>query len=202
MKRVFDLKETVIDAVNYVCLSWDDMGKISFELIKKINESGEKFDRLIALARGGWTWARTLIDGINIQNLSSIRVKSYEGVNLNNEIKLIQPLADLINGERVLILDDVVDSGETLKFVEDYVLSSGASRVMTAALCFKPRSVFVPDFYGFKTKSWVIFPHEWNEFIKQASKNWKLKGFSNGEIKIRLKEIGLPIEQINYFMSI
>jgi hypothetical protein len=73
---------------------------------------------------------------------------------------------------------------------------------MTAALCFKPRSVFIPDFYGFETKSWVIFPHEWNEFIKQVSKDWKVKGISDTEIGNRLKEIGLPtIEAVYDFVA-
>lgn len=200
MKRDFGFKETVIDGISYVCPTWDEMGKVAFEISKEINEKFNGFNRLIALARGGWTWSRALIDQLNIPNLSSIRVKSYEGINLNSEIKLIQPLSDLINGENILILDDVVDSGETLKFAKNYVIGAGAKKVMTAALCFKPRSVFIPDFYGFETKSWVIFPHEWNEFTKQVLRDWKIKGVSDEEIKNRLKEIGLPIEQVNYFL--
>lgn len=200
MKRDFGFKETIIDGISYVCLTWDDMGKVAFELSKEINQKFSGFDRLVALARGGWTWSRTLIDQLNISNLSSIRVKSYEGINLNTEIELVQPLSDLINGEKILILDDVVDSGETLKFAKNYIMSSGADKVMTATLCFKPRSVFVPDFYGFEAKSWVIFPHEWNEFMKQSYKDWRAKGISDKEIETRLRKIGLPKEQIDYFL--
>jgi hypothetical protein len=72
---------------------------------------------------------------------------------------------------------------------------------MTAALCFKPRSTFVPDFYGFETKSWVIFPHEWNEFMGQVFKEWRIKGIDIIEIKNRLKKIGLSSEYIDNFMS-
>ncbi|MPN42085.1 hypothetical protein SDC9_189641 [bioreactor metagenome] len=98
-------------------------------------------------------------------------------------------------------MDDVIDSGETLKFTKNYMISAGAKEVMTAALCFKPRSVFVPDFYGFETKSWVIFPHENREFIECSYKMWSSKGIENEEIRKRFLKIGLPVKQIEYFMT-
>lgn len=201
MKENFNFRETSFDGVNYVCPNWEQMGRVSFELSKQIEESGQKFDRLIALAKGGWTWARTTVDNLGIEQMSSIRVKSYTGVNSNEKIKLIQPLTDLVNGERILIYDDVADSGETLKFAKDYVIGAGAKEVMTATLCSKPRSCISPDFYGFETRAWVIFPHETREFIKDSCEMWSSNGINNGEMRGRFIEIGLPIEQVDYFMS-
>jgi len=194
-------KETNFDGISYLCPTWEQMGEVSFELSKQINDSGQEFDRLIALAKGGWTWARTTVDNLNIKNLSSMRLRSYGGVNSNGKVEIIQPLPDSINGERVLIFDDVADSGETLKLAREYMEIMGANDIKIATLCFKPRSSVVPDFYGFETKAWVVFPHEHREFIVESSTRWSSKGVSNKEIKIRLEEIGLPENHVAYFMT-
>lgn len=201
MKENFNFKETNFDGIGYMHPTWEEMGRVSFELAKEINESGERFDRLVALAKGGWTWARTTVDNLNIEHLSSIRVKSYNGVNSNSRIDLIQPLTDLVNGEKILIFDDVADSGETLKFAKDYILGAGASEVKMATLCSKPRSCISPDFYGFQTSAWIIFPHEIREFINGSGSTWLSKGVQEREVRERFLEIGLPIEQVDYFMS-
>lgn len=200
MRENFNFREITFDGINYVCPTWDEMGRVSFDLSRQINESGQEFDRLIALAKGGWTWARTTVDNLGIEQMSSIRVKSYNGVNSNEKIKLIQPLTDLVNGERVLIFDDVADSGETLKFAKDYVIGAGAKEVKTATLCFKPRSCISPNFYGFETKAWVVFPHESREFIKDSCIMWSKNGVQNGEMRGRFLEIGLPENQVDFFM--
>src|ERR1022692_2777070 len=86
------LKETRYGEISYVCPTWDQMGKYNFNLSKQIIESGQSFDRLIALARGGWTWARDLADALQIPELSSVRIISYAGVNESEEPRIAQPL--------------------------------------------------------------------------------------------------------------
>jgi hypoxanthine phosphoribosyltransferase len=195
------MKETKFDGISYVCPTWDEMGEMSFRLSKKIIESKNEFDSVVALAKGGWTWARTTVDNLAIENLFSIRVKSYNGVNSNGKVELKQPLVESVNGKKVLIYDDVADSGETLKFTKDYIIASGAKEVMTATLCSKPRSSIIPDFYGFETEAWVVFPHEKREFIEGSCSNWSSNGIKNGEMRSRFKKIGLPMNQVDYFMS-
>jgi len=195
------LLEKNIDGVNYVCPTWDQMGEFTFLLSKKILKSNIKIDRIVALAKGGWTWARTLIDYLGVSQLSSTRLKSYSGINESSQIKVIQPLSDSVDNESVLIFDDVVDSGETITRAKEYLSLLGAKKVYTASLCYKPRSKFIPDFSAFTTTSWVVFPHEYREFISQVQQQWSSKNVSLAEIKVRLKNIGLPQNQINFFLS-
>lgn len=200
MEEVSLTKKT-IDSIDYICPTWNQMGDLTFSLAQKILNSNQQFDRIVALAKGGWTWARTLVDYLGVSQLSSTRLKSYSGINQCSQVKVIQPLADSVDGENILIFDDVVDSGETIAKAKEYLCLLGAKDVKTASLCYKPRSKFVPDFYAFSTTSWVVFPHEYREFINQAKVKWSDKNLSLEEIKSRLIIIGLPENQIDYFLS-
>jgi len=201
MKDPLKLKETKFDGVSYVAPTWDQMGDFAFLLGKKILDSGQKFDRVIALAKGGWTWARTMVDILNVPNLSSTRLISYRNINQSGKIKIAQPLSDSIDGEKILLFDDVIDSGETILKAKEYLTLLGTKKISTASLCYKPRSKFTPDFYAFSTTSWVIFPPEYREFITQAKKQWADKNLSQTEVKDRLFKIGVPRNQIDYFLD-
>lgn len=202
MNKDIVLSEIEIDKVKYSCPSWDQMGELAFLLSQKILDSNQKFDRVVALAKGGWTWARTLVDYLGVSQLSSTRLKSYSGINQCSQVKVIQPLADSVDGENILIFDDVVDSGETIAKAKEYLCLLGAKSVYTASLCYKPRSKFVPDFYAFSTTSWVVFPHEYREFISQAKKQWSDQNISAKDIENRLISLNLPKDQISYFLSL
>ncbi len=201
MKDQIVLKETNFDNISYIAPTWDQMGEFTFLLAKKILDSGQEFDRVIALAKGGWTWARTIVDLLQVPQLSSTRLKSYCNVNECGQIKVIQPLSDSVDEERVLLFDDVVDSGETFIKAKEYLALLGAKTITTASLCYKPRSKFIPDFYAFNTTSWVVFPHEYREFITQCQKQWSAKNIPQPEIKSRLLAIGVPENQVDYFLS-
>lgn len=195
------LKEFSCDGVNYVCPSWNQMGDYTFNLAQKINQSGRKFDRMVALAKGGWTWSRTLADNLNIDKLSSTRLKSYDGVKQSNRVKILQPLSDPIDGENVLIFDEVVDSGETIIKAREYVELLGAQEVAVATLCYKPKSKVIPEFYAFSTNAWVVFPHNRREFITDRQNEWSQNNVPAEMIKSRLVRIGLPKNQVEYFLS-
>jgi uncharacterized protein len=201
MKDSLVLKEVEFDGVSYIAPNWNQMGEFTFSLAKKIIDSGQKFDRVVALAKGGWTWARTIVDFLQVPQLSSTRLKSYSDVNQCSRVQVLQPLSDSIDRERILIFDDVVDSGKTIAKAKEYLKLLGAKKIFTASLCYKPRSKFVPDFYAFTTTSWVIFPHEHREFITLVKKLWLNKNISKKEIKTRLLKIGISKNQIDYFLE-
>jgi hypoxanthine phosphoribosyltransferase len=195
------LKETMFDGVNYACPTWEQMGSFSFELAKQIMDSGESFDRIVALARGGWTWSRDLTDALKITEISSVRIKSYAGVNKSSEPIISQPLTDSISGEKILLFDEVIDSGVTIKKAKDYLAIMGAKSIRVAALCYKPRSEVKPDFLAFETSAWVVFPHEIREFVEDVKAKWLVNGLSIKEIKARLVSIGVPNNQVEFYCS-
>lgn len=196
------LKETEYDNISYVCPDWCQMGVYNFNLAKQIIQSGQSFDRLVALARGGWTWARDLADALKISELSSVRIKSYTDVDSSGEPKIFQPLTDSVDGERILLFDEVIDSGKTIEKALEYLKVMGARETQTAALCYKPRSSIRPDYFAFDTKAWVVFPHEIREFIESSYTKWNLNGLSIGDIEERLITIGIPPYQVAFYCGL
>ena len=77
----------------------------------------------------------------------------------------------------------------------------GAKDLKTASLCYKPRSVIKPDFFAFTTSAWVVFPHEIREFVEASANKWKSAGISESEIRKRLDNLGIPDEQVKYFLD-
>ncbi len=190
------------DPASYIVPSWDQMGEVNFELIKVVKESGQKYDRVIALSKGGLTWARAFVDGLQMDELSSLRIKLYKGINQKaNEPEIIEPLTVDIQGKTVLLFDDVVDTGETYDFAKKLLLETyGAKRVDTAALFYKPHSIIKPDYVSAETIAWIVFPHEIHEFIKETATKWRAAGTKDSEILERYNTLGLPTKQVEYYL--
>ena len=196
-----NLPKVEFDGVNYVSPTWNQMGEYTFELAKEIIDKDHKFDRVVALAKGGWTWARALVDYINVDEVSSLRIKSYQGVNESTKPQITQPLTDAVLGEDVLLFDEVIDSGETIKKAQEYLEVMGAKKVTIACLCYKPRSKVTPDFHAFQTDAWVVFPHEIREFMEETAHKWRQAKVSEDEIRKRLDMLGVPDKQVKYFLD-
>lgn len=187
----------------FIAPTWDQLGHLCFKLGKQINLTGKKYDRIVVIAKGGLTWARVLADYVNIPNIEAVRVKLYRGINKTfKKPEIIQQVKADINGERILLFDDVADSGQTLEFVEELLLREGAGQIDTATLFFKPSSKKAPDFYDHQTNAWIVFPHEIREFIEETSKEWIETGLSLKQVMIRYLRLGLPEDQVKYFLNL
>lgn len=197
------MRTTTIHDQKYVYPTWDQLGHEVFTLSQKILESGIKFDRVVALAKGGLTFSRTLVDYLGMKELSSIQIEFYTDIGeVNKTPVIIQSLPISIRNERILIFDEVVDSGESMKMAMQYIKYHGCKEVHTAAIAVKPWSTFNADFYGFKTDAWILFPHENRESIKLLQKMWKKRGDSEVEIEQHLLETGLPKDEVEFFSKI
>lgn len=187
----------------FIAPTWNQLGHLCFKLGRQINSTGKKYDRIIVIAKGGLTWARVLADYINIPDIDSIRVKLYRGINKTfKKPKIVEPLKSDIAGERILLFDDVADSGETLGFVRDLLKKTGCKEIDTATLFYKPSSKTIPDFFDHQTNAWIVFPHEIREFIAETSRDWLEKGLSRRQVTQRYLRLGLPEDQISYFLNL
>lgn len=83
------MKTAVFDQKEFITLSWQEMGEICFRLSKKILAKKIKFDRIIALAKGGLTWSRTLSDYLKIDKLSVVQVKFYQDIGKTGKDQLL-----------------------------------------------------------------------------------------------------------------
>jgi uncharacterized protein len=186
--------------------SWDEMQEIAFELSKKILADGygaqpdKKIDRIITLAKGGWPMTRSLVDYLQVQHVASIGVKFYAGINQKlSQPEIYQDLPVSVEGETVLLFDDVADSGESLEFVQKYLLAKNVKKVVTATLFYKPHSKIKPDYFGAETKDWIIFPYDAVESIKILGDKWAKNGREESEILNRFKALGFNKNIIEYY---
>ncbi|PJJ55750.1 phosphoribosyltransferase [Compostimonas suwonensis] len=141
-------------------LAWDDFATASRDLARTVLASGFAPDVVIAIARGGLLLAGAISYALGTKNCGSINVEFYTGVDERlPEPVLSAPMLDApaLAGKRVLIVDDVSDSGETLALVVR-LLRESADEVRTATLYTKPRTILVPDFTWRTTDRWIVFP--------------------------------------------
>lgn len=186
----------------YELYSWKEFGEHVFAIAKSIVELGDQFDRIIALAKGGTAIVRPIADLCGIKELSSIQIEFYTGIETTARTPVItQSLPVKIKDERVLIIDDVADSGETLILATNYIKQHGAVDIKTATLVIKPWTKLKPDFTYYKTEAWIIFPWEIREHIVLLSAMWKAKGDSDAQIKSQLLEIGFTSQELDVFLT-
>jgi uncharacterized protein len=146
-------------------LEWADFAGASRELAAMVKQSGFHPDVVIAIARGGLLLAGAISYALGTKNCGSINVEFYTGVDERlREPVLSGPMLDApaLAGKKVLVVDDVSDSGHTLALVvamlRDSSLDSSAAEVRTATLYTKPRTVLVPDYTWRETDDWIVFP--------------------------------------------
>jgi hypoxanthine phosphoribosyltransferase len=143
-------------------MNWNLFYKLAKQVAKKINSSDYKPDMIVGLARGGWVLARVLCDLIGVKDLLSLKVEHW-GVTATPDgtAKLKYLLNVDLNGKKVLVVDDITDTGESMRVTIDYLKSLKPSEVRTAALQHITSAKFKPDYIGEEIKwRWVIFP--WN----------------------------------------
>ena len=203
-KILFKKTQFLKESWAYIAPTWEEMGEICLDLGVEILESGKKFDTLITLAKGGWTWARTMADILQVFELSSFKLSFYDsmlpGKKLTKpmlEIPLSIPLAK----KRVILFDDVNDSGESLEYTLKYLDHFGPASITTATLFHKPNAKIKPNFVGSETDAWIVFPHERREVIDGLALKWKKNGLKIKEIRARLIKIGLPEKEVNIFLK-
>jgi hypoxanthine phosphoribosyltransferase len=145
-------------------LTWPLYGSASKDLALMVSDDGFKPDLILSIARGGLLIAGSLAYALGVKNLHVMNVEYYTGRGERLEFPVILPppltLVDL-ESARVLIADDVADTGHTLAMVRDYV-SPQVGEVRTAVIYQKPISVMQCDYVWRHTDKWIDFPWSTN----------------------------------------
>ncbi|RLI86232.1 MAG: phosphoribosyltransferase, partial [Archaeoglobales archaeon] len=104
--------------------------------------------------------------------------------------KITQPLTVDLTGKRVLVVDDVADTGETVELVAKHVMEKNAKDVRTAVLDFKHTSKFVPDYYAREMESWKWIVYPWSLYEDARDLIGRIAGdeMNVNEIKKKLEE--------------
>lgn len=179
-------------------LSWNQSYNSLLDLANLIKNSNYVPDVIIGVSRGGWVPARILSDLLENSNLYNVATKFYVGVNqTKQEPTITQELSGSVEDKKVLLVDDLVDSGKSLKLVISYLKSKGASAVKTATIYRKPWSVIVPDYCFKETGAWVVFPWDQKENIRNVFEKFSASGNNIDAVKEKLISIGLNKNIIN-----
>ncbi|WP_293767893.1 phosphoribosyltransferase [uncultured Corynebacterium sp.] len=140
-------------------LTWETFGEASRYLSQEIVDSGWFPDLIVGVARGGLIPAGAIGYAIGVKEMGAINVEFYTdiGATLPEPILLNPQLdTDSLEGKKVLVVDDVADSGKTLDLVVN-LLKETASEVRSAVIYTKPTTIFEPDYSWKKTDKWINF---------------------------------------------
>jgi hypoxanthine phosphoribosyltransferase len=152
--------------MEFLRISWAKAEKMCIRLAAKAKTY--KPEVLIAVSRGGFVPTRILSDVLDIHDVQVIRVQFYRSIGkTNNEPKLTQGHDVHIKGKRVLVIDDITDTGRSFTVAENYLKQKGPKELRFATLHYKPNSRFVPYYSIGKTDKWVIYPWEKHEVARE-----------------------------------
>ncbi|OYT53166.1 MAG: xanthine phosphoribosyltransferase [Candidatus Altiarchaeales archaeon ex4484_2] len=143
--------------------SWEDMWILSKRVAAEIWSSGFLPDYVVAVVRGGMVPAMNLSDILDIKDILFLRVEHWgKTASMDEKAEIKTPPTWDFEGKGVLLVDDVVDTGDSMRLALEHLKSLNTGKVETAALIYKKQSSFRPDFYGEKAEDWqwTIFP--WN----------------------------------------
>jgi hypoxanthine phosphoribosyltransferase len=141
-------------------LTWELFGQASRQLAEEIAESGYRPDIILSVARGGLFVAGALGYALNVKNLHVMNVEFYTGVGERLPLPVMLPpvpnVVDL-SGAKVLVADDVADTGATLKLVRDFC-GEHVADVRCAVVYEKPQSEVRCEYVWRRTPLWINFP--------------------------------------------
>jgi hypothetical protein len=142
-------------------LSWDQIQAMVADLAAQGHGS---YDALLAVTRGGLVPAGLLAYHLQLRNILVAAVQFYSGVarRAQQPTFLQFPSDPLLEGRRILIVDDIWDSGKTIMAVKERVVAAGGTPV-TAVLHYKPEASLFPDrpdYFVQTTSAWIVYPWE------------------------------------------
>ncbi len=141
-------------------LTWETFGEASRALAMSIVDDGYEPDMILSIARGGLLIGGALGYALAIKNVYSMNVEFYTGVDERLEVpRILPPAPDFVDlgHARILIADDVADTGHTLRSVHEFC-EGQVAEVRSAVLYEKPHSVVRCDYVWQRTDLWINFP--------------------------------------------
>ncbi len=146
-------------------ISWDDIEGAVENIARQIKKEKFEADYIIGIASGGIVPLGLLAKKLQLKNILTLTARSYAGEK-QEELKVTYlPEVDL-QGKKILLVDELVDSGQTLEKITKIILEKyQPSQLKTATLAInKQNCKFMPDFFSIASENWVVFPWEKEDF--------------------------------------
>ena len=152
-------------------MTWELFGEASRDLAQTVADDYEP-DMILSIARGGLLIGGALGYALSVKNVYTMNVEFYTGVDERLEVpRILPPAPDFVDvsDARILIADDVADTGHTLRSVQQFC-EGKVAEVRTAVLYEKSHSVVQCDYVWKRTDLWINFP--WSDKDPVAKRTW------------------------------
>ncbi len=155
--------------------TWNLLYEMLLDLTDRIRFDGFKPDIIVGISRGGWFPARILSDLLDNPRIASVGAEFYVGIyDTSCEPRLTQPIAVDVSDKRILLVDDVVDTGKSAVLIKSHLSRQGAKEIKLLTIYHKPWSVIKPDFFSKDTCDWIVFPWEVKETLAKLAKKCEM----------------------------
>ena len=149
-------------SIKWELVSWEIFYDMTRQLAYLIQEDDYRPDIIIAIARGGYTPARILSDYLGVMDMTSFKVKHYRSLDKQPGARIEHPLAADVSGRRILLVDDVSDSGDTFDVAIDHINTcANPIEIRTAVLHHKIVSKYKPTYYTREVREWHWITYPW-----------------------------------------
>jgi hypoxanthine phosphoribosyltransferase len=187
-KAVYSSFETL----DFEIPSWERIHWFSIELAEEIKRTKYNPDIIVGISRGGWVPARIISDLLEKAVLANVSVEFYEQLGeTKGRPTITQPISISVKEKKLLLVDDVADTGQSLVLVKKYLKDEGASEIKITSIYYKPWSIVIPDYYRKETNLWIIFPWEIKESLRKIFEKFREQNITIEDIKEKLVQLGL-----------
>jgi uncharacterized protein len=183
--------------IKYLNVTWPEYHLLAQKMAAAIMSHSPKYDEIVAICRGGLTLGHILSDLLQIP-VYSFTIQSYSDIQTQGKLTITQELGKAIVGKRILLVDDVADSGKTFIRAKEYITSLKPKDITTVSLYYKPHSIFRPDYYAKQTDKWIIFPYESTETIKLITQKMENEGKTKVQIQDFIVNLGFREGQVAF----
>ena len=137
-----------------IYISWSDFHQDVKDLCKKIKDSGQEFNKIVAISRGGFIPAGIIAYELDIRNSAVINISTYIGSKHLKLDEIDKPQSVGPVDEKTLIIDDISDSGQTFEIMRRTFPNGKFVTVYT-----KEKGVSQADIFEKQVpEKWIVFP--------------------------------------------
>ncbi|MEM0344466.1 MAG: phosphoribosyltransferase [Thermofilaceae archaeon] len=150
--------------VNTKLVKWEEVVEWCRRLAEIVESSGFKPDLVVSIARGGYVPARLLCDFLDVHDLVSIQVLHWgKAAEITAVAHVKYPYDIDLTGKRVLLVDDIVDTGDSVIVAREFIQSRWKPLELKVAAMqwISPVAKIKPDFYVEDVKEWIWYQYPW-----------------------------------------
>lgn len=144
----------IISSMKYY--AYENFKNDTNELLKQVKPY--EVDSIVAVARGGLTLAHAVAEGLGIREVQSLRTELYDHTQKRERISVYNNCKFNESTKKVLVVDDISDSGDTLEAVMNELQTKNPDiEFRSATLFYKKTSIYKPDFWINEADEWIEF---------------------------------------------